>query len=60
MNIDKSRNTISNIEKTNYTYTQSDTTTKYFIVILLLATIFGFNGPSSGQYLQNKLKNAGA
>jgi len=30
-----------------------------FILLLLLATSFGLNIPSSGQYLQ-KLKNAGA
>jgi hypothetical protein len=39
------------INKTHYTCTQPDTTIYYFIVILLLATSFGLNGPSSGQYL---------
>jgi len=30
------------------------------MVILLLATTFDLIGPPSGQYLQNKFKNAGA
>jgi hypothetical protein len=40
--------------------TASDITVQYFITILLLATSFGLNGPTSGQYLQTKLKNVGA
>ena len=39
--------------------TPSDTTILNFVIILLLATSFGLNRPSSGQYLQ-KLTNVGA
>ena len=50
------------IKQTIHVLRLTHTTTSYLMVILLLATSFGLNEPSSGQYLQKKkkLKNAGA
>jgi len=47
------------MSKWNQTCIPSDTIIQYFTLFILLATSFGLNRPSSGQYLQ-KLKKGGA